>query len=480
MNPLQAGWYRSGSMSVVIALASLASACANVEAPPGSGPDFDPPAVLERFPAPGAVVPGLDEDAWLRFDEPIQSPRNLERGLDLSPAWDWKFNPRRSGFSVRPREGWQPGVIYHVRVPRGVSDLLRNTTRESIEWTFSTGPEISETRIDGTIYDRIQGAGVRDARILFLPPDSIPYSTVSDTGGVFSMRSLPPGEYVVLGFLDQNRNRRLDRDMETYDSALVSLPESTSRHALDLWMIPPDSTPPVLVGAVAFDTITVVLEFDDPLEPEAPLDSVRISVVPEFGGAEIRVVDLRVGQPGPQADLPAGRAAPGGQPPDSLRDDEEPEIRTDTLNILEEVEAADSLPGAADSISAATDSIAVADSLAVGGRERGEPGQPGQPGRPGLASTEARERPFPFLIVTLEQALTEDTFRVAVTGVSNLRGLTGGGDTTFVYVAPLPALAPADSDGGPPAGPAAVEDSTGVLPGQRPPVSPRQKRDERR
>jgi hypothetical protein len=268
--------------------------------------------------------------------------------------------------------------------------------------------------------------------------------------------------------------------METYDSALVSLPESTSRHALDLWMIPPDSTPPVLVGAVAFDTITVVLEFDDPLEPEAPLDSVRISVVPEFGGAEIRVVDLRVGQPGPQADLPAGRAAPGGQSPDSLRDDEEPEIRTDTLNILEEVEAADSLPGAADSISAATDSIAVADSLTVGGRERGEPGQPGQPGRPGLASTEARERPFPFLIVTLEQALTEDTFRVAVTGVSNLRGLTGGGDTTFVYVAPLPALAPADSDEGPSAGPAAVEDSTGVLPGQRPPVSPRQKRDERR
>ncbi len=63
-----------------------------------------------------------------------------------------------------------------------------------------------------------------------------------------------------------------------------------------------------------------------------------------------------------------------------------------------------------------------------------------------MGSAEARERPFPFPIVTLEQALTEDTFRVSVSGVSNLRGLAGGGDTTAAYVAPLPALAPAESE----------------------------------
>ena len=80
--------------------------------------------------------------------------------------------------------------------------------------------------------------------------------------------------------------------------------------------------------------------------------------------------------------------------------------------------------------------------------------------------------------MTLEQTLTEDTFRVAVTGVSNLRGLKGGGDTTFVYLAPLSPVAPFEPDEDPSAGPAAVEDSTRVLPGQRIPGSPRQKRDE--
>lgn len=463
MRALHAAWYLIGSTSVVVALVST---CANVEAPPGSGPDFDPPAVLERYPAPGAVVPDLDDDASIRFDEPIQSPRNLERGLDLSPAWDWKFNPSTRGFSVKPREGWRTGVVYHVRVPRGVADLLRNTTRTSIEWTFSTGPDISRTRIDGTIYDRIQGAGVRDARILFLPQDSIPYSVVSDTGGVFSMNSLPPGEYLVLGFLDQNRNRRLDRGMETYDSAVVSLPDSISRHALNLWMIPPDSTPPVLVGVVAFDTVTVVLEFDEPLEPEASFDSVRVSVTPALGGAELPVAGLRVGQSGTPGSVPPVRTVPGGETPDPVADDEM-EVRPDSLDVPEGVEVADSIRGVADSVGVRGDSIPAADSLAV---DLQEPGEPGRPGRPGLGNAEARERPYPFLIVTLEQALTEDSFRVSVGGVSNLRGLTGGGDTTFVYVAPLPALAPADAEEDPSGAPAAGEDSTGVLRGQQTPV----------
>jgi len=451
---------------------ALTSTCANVEAPPGSGPDFDPPAVLERFPAPGAVVPDLDDEASLRFDEPIQSPRNLERGLDLSPAWEWKFNPNTRGFSVRPREGWRPGVVYHVRVPRGVSDLLRNTTRQTIEWMFSTGPEISDTRIFGTIYDRVQGSGTRDARILFLPPDSVPYSVVSDTGGVFSMRSLPPGEYVVLGFLDQNRNRRLDREQETYDSAFVSLPETNSRHALDLWMIPPDSTPPVLVGAVAFDTVTVVLEFDEPLDPEASFDSVQVRVVPAPGGSEIAVVGMRVGQPGAAGTPPDGRAGLRGQPVDPTVDDEvvlddEAYVPPDTLDVPEPVEEADSIRGVADSVRAAGDSTVAADSLGVDARERGEPGQPE------IGSADIRERPVPFLIVTLEQPLTEDTFRIAVAGVSNLRGLTGGGDTTFVYEAPLPPVAPSDSGEDPTAEPGVDQDSAGAVPAPRSPVSPR-------
>ncbi len=436
--------YRCGTMS---ALAALAAACANVEAPPGTGPDSSPPAVLERYPAPGSVVPDLDKEASIRYDEPIQSPRNLERGLDLSPAWDWKFSPSTNGFSVRPRDGWRPGVVYHVRVPRGVADLLRNATSQPTEWTFSTGPAISETRIDGTIYDRVSGSGAQGARILFLPPDSIPYSVVSDTGGVFSMWSLPPGEYLVVGFVDQNRNRRLDPASESYDSAHVSLRDSTSRHAMNLWMIPPDSTPAVLVGAVAFDSMTVVLEFDEPLDPEAPLDSVQVTIAPESGGAALPAGRLVVGQPVGATLMPGGPAAPGRQPV-GARPGERPVVPSDSLPAADPEETVGLPDVAADSTGAADDSVRAADPGADDGEDQGDgevldDGQVLDERRPSPRGTsEMRERPFPFLTVTLETPLTEDTFRVAVAGVRNLRGLIGGGDTTFVYLNPLPALAP--------------------------------------
>ncbi|MCL7957573.1 MAG: Ig-like domain-containing protein [marine benthic group bacterium] len=424
-----------------LALLTLIAGCANVEAPPGTGPDFEPPSVLERFPAPGAIVPDLDDDAWIRFDEPVQSPRNLERGLDISPAWDWKFNPRISGFSVRPREGWRPGVVYRIRIPPGVSDLIRNRTRQVIEWTFSTGPEISETRIDGIVYDRETVSGVRDARLLFLSSDSVPYSVVSDTGGVYGMRSLPAADYTVYAFLDQNRNRQLDRSTEPWDSANVSLPEPNSRYAVDLWMLPPDSTPPRLLSVVAFDTVTLSLEFDEPLDPEASLDGASVSVAGPPGREPITIGGLQVGQPGTafQGDSAAGvdpdttSAAEGEADPDTLAVDP---LVADSL-------AADSLMAdtlAADSLM--TDSLA-ADSAASP--------DPGAGGRERLQSAELRAMPFRTLVVRLEQALTEDTFRVVASGIPNLRGLTGGGDTTFVYVAPLAPVAPdaePDSAGG--------------------------------
>ena len=434
-----------------VVLVSLAAGCANIEAPPGTGPDFEPPSVVERYPAPGAIVPDLDDDAWVRFDEPVQSPRNLERGLDLSPAWDWKFNPRISGFSVRPREGWRTGVVYRIRVPAGVTDLIRNRTRQVIEWTFSTGPAISETRIDGIVYDRVTVAGVPDARLLFLAADSIPYSVVSDTGGVYGMRSLPPDEYTVFAFMDQNRNRRLDPASEPWDSASVSLPEPNSRFAIDLWMVPPDSTPPRLLSVVAFDTLTLALEFDEPLDPEASLEEAVVTVLGPPGYVPFRVTDLQVGEPASlrrdEPDTVVVRDSLDAFDPDLLPDSM---TALDTAAVIDTAAARDRIdrarpgvrPDARRADVSASDSLA-ADSVAVQ--------ETGAAALQRLQSTELRARPFPTLVVRLEQPLTEDTFRVKATGIPNLRGLRGGGDTTFVYVAPLPAVAPGadpDSAGG--------------------------------
>ncbi|MEJ2547933.1 MAG: hypothetical protein P8125_08965 [Gemmatimonadota bacterium] len=288
-------------------------------------------------------------------------------------------------------------------------------------------------------------AGVPDARLLFLAADSVPYSVVSDTGGVYGMRSLPPDEYTVFAFMDQNRNRRLDPASEPWDSASVSLPESNSRFAIDLWMVPPDSTPPRLLSAVAFDSLTLALEFDEPLDPEASLEEAVVTVLGPPGSVPFRVTDLQVGEP---ASLPRGESDTVVVR-DSL-DAFDPDLRPDSTTALDTAAARDSLDRTRPGVSpdARRADVSASDSLAADTTAVQETGAAG-PQR--LQSTELRDRPFPTLVVRLEQPLTEDTFRVRATGIPNLRGLRGGGDTTFVYVAPLPAVAPGadpDSAGG--------------------------------
>jgi hypothetical protein len=448
-------------------LASVgALSCANVESPPGTAPDNAPPGVRERYPPPDAVVPDLDGDAYLRFDEPIQSPRSLERQVDYSPAWEWRFTPLTNGFKTRPRDGWRPGVVYRIRLAPGVTDLLRNRTTGPIEWSFSTGPEIPPTRVEGTIFDRVAVQGVRDARLLFLPPDSTPYTVVSDTGGSYSMRGLPPGDYTVLGFVDQNQNRRLDFGFEPWDSAAVVIADETTRLALDLWMIPPDSTAPVLTGASAPDSLTVLLQLDDPIDPEASLEAASVELTREDGGEGPAAAAIEVGAPRPADARAAAAAGERGAVPDLAAADSLGAPPPDAEEAAPAEVPPEEEGGERAGLRApAPERAEVARMREMQRREEpaAEAAQPAEafPGEAGGEQERAPLRrtdlpPVPSTTVTVRLAtpLAPGGWRVRATGLPNLRGLVGGGDTTFVYE---PSPPPADTGAVGEAGEAAID-----------------------
>ncbi len=395
---------------VLVAAVAVAASCARAEQPPGHGPDFEPPAVVDLFPSHGAVVPDLDEDAFVRFDEPLGDPRSIERALVASPAWPYIVNAGRRNVRIRPRDGWRSGVVYQFTIPAGLRDLIRNQTREPVEFLFSTGEDITSTSTGGRVRDRVSLGSVRDARILVIGADSVPYTAVTDTAGRFAIASLPVGDYWAFGFRDQNRNLILDREFEAHDSSRVELLDPQTRVELDLWLIPPDSTPPVLISAAAADSLQVLLSFDEILEPDFPLDSASVDVRRQDDGQEWPVASFAVGQPEPAAP-PAGMDA---ESPDEVGLDEEPppaEAEPPPGDI--EVEAQEL---AVDS--AATD-------LTTQDEERG--------------------RPLATVVVRLARPLTPATYEVSARGFANLRLLVGGGDTTFVYEPP-PEPAPADED----------------------------------
>jgi hypothetical protein len=405
--------HRSGRFLSVLAI--LLVSCAREEMPPGTGPDFEAPAVVEMFPRHGSAVPGMDEDAYVRFDEPLGDPRSVARMIETSPAWLYEINAGRSNVRIRPRDGWRPDVVYMFRIPPGLRDLIRNQTREPIELLFTTGQEISGTRTMGTVWDRETVRSVRGAALRVIGGDSVPYAAVADTGGNFVLPALPVGDYWAYAFRDQNQNAVLDRDFEPHDSGLVLLPDPTTVVRLDLWLTSPDSTPPQLVSATATDSLRLRLEFDDLLEPDASLAAASVSVALSTTGEKWPIAEFVVG------DLPVVDSTAAGS------------AGVATVG--------DSVAAASDSAAPRTDSVQVGPDAqrdsSILEPEVSEVAPPGEAPTSGSAPID-RARPERFVAVRLERALTEGTFEVRTQGFLNLRLLSGGGDTTMVFEAAPP------------------------------------------
>lgn len=398
-------------MAVVVGM--LAAACAREEAPPGNLPDTRPPQVVSTRPDDGAVVPGFDESLRIQFDEPVNVSPGYLRQIFVSPAWRLATDFGFSDIRLRPQEGWRDGVVYTFRFPANLADILGNRREEGFDLRFSTGPPIVPTRASGRLLDRVDGAGIRDGRVIFLSEtgDSVPYSAVSDTGGVFELEALPPGRYTAWGFEDLNANLRLDRNLEPYDSVEFELPDSTSSARITLRAVEPDSTPPVLAVAEALDSVTVRLEFDDPLEPVQDTTVANVVVSDTTTGRSWPVEAWNVGE------LPA----------------DEDTAAADT--VVADTALADT---------ATTDTAAAGDSVptdSTGAEPAAELDTVGADAATDtIPESSARSDSIPLpsreVIVRLGRPLEDGaTYRVRVEGFTNLRELAGAGDTTFVYEA---------------------------------------------
>jgi hypothetical protein len=177
---------------------------------------------------------------------------------------------------VRPREGWERNRVYRVQLLPGVADVRNNRGTVSSIVTFTTGAPLPDLTLTGKAFDWTTGQPARGALLeAVLQPDSLVYRAAADSMGGFSFGPLPRGEYIVFATLDQNRNQRRDR-REAYDSARVV---GDSGQVPELWMFPHDSAPPKLQTPTVQDSLTVILPFNQKLDPALRLDSTAVTIV---------------------------------------------------------------------------------------------------------------------------------------------------------------------------------------------------------
>ena len=272
-------------------LAALCTACAVIQQPPGGPPDFAPPTIVSVRPDSGAVVPDFDDAVEIQFDEVIaeNSGGGLENLIEVSPRPEQlRIQWKRSRITVEPPDGWRPGIVYHVVLAPGITDLRNNRMEEGLSLIFSTGGEIPDTRIDGVVIDWEAGRPGLNALVeAVLLPDSLVYVTHADSSGEFSLMQVPRGTYKLYATIDNNSSNRRDL-REAFDSVSVVL-DSTASHVF--WTFTPDTVGPQIRGVDPSDSLTAEIEFNQMLAPVAPdLGAVRVWLLPDTVEVTVHVL----------------------------------------------------------------------------------------------------------------------------------------------------------------------------------------------
>ena len=337
-----------------------------------------PPELLEVRPESLAVLPGgTEEPVVFVFDERI-SEQGVEDAVMVSPRTSpVQVDHSRNRIRVSLRGGWEAGQIYQIEVRPELQDLWNNRLTEPLTVVFSTGPPIPDTRLAGTVEDRITGQPEMGVRVEAIrTADSLVYATATDSVGFFSLSRIPTGEYRVRAYQDASRDRALD-PFEPRDTAAVAVTGDDSAR-VELAILAPDSTAPVLTAAELADSMTVHLTFDDYLDPTQRRSPSQFAVLGPDGGV-----------------VPIARAAVGEL---ALRD---------TVAPIDSV-----LPPPPDTAAV--------------------PPSPAEMARPGQQQGAPEPLPSQRVIIELAAPLPPDTeYRVTARDVRNLVGLAGGGDASF-------------------------------------------------
>jgi hypothetical protein len=402
--------------------ASIGFGCAQARQPEGGPPIVTPPRVVAVTPAAYSVLTDLTRPVVIRFDERLSE--RLEGVQDIHDAV--LVSPRTGEVQVRRRGrelrvsmvgGWQPDLVYRIVVLPVLRDLFNNVREEPIDLVFSTGAPIPETAVAGFAEERLTGNPARGARVhATRAGDPHTYMAVTDTAGFFALREVPPGDYRVRAWLDQNRNRVPDF-AEPQDSAILSLTAGDTV-VVEARLLPGDTTPARLVRAAIVDSTKLELAFDDYFEPGPTPGTGRIYRTQD--STFVAYGDL----------VHATRL-------DSLR----------TLDRLAEeaataaaAAAADTLPAAADTLPAAADTIPAT------------PGVPPPADRRRPAPAQRQPLPARELILVLPGPLVPETeYFVVVEDVTNIHGVPGGGGSApFRTPRRPPDPAPPEADQPPP------------------------------
>lgn len=264
----------------VVAFFGLVAACASEQFPPGGPILHTPPKILVTIPESDAVNV-KDKHVVIKFDRVVSETPSGASALNLmflmspwtgTPDVDW----HRDHITITPKKGLRPNTAYTVTMLPGITDLHGNSFKTPFILTFSTGPEIPATAIRGIIFDWVANKVASKALVeaIAKPDTNTVYIAPADSGGRFTIPHMPPGTYLVRGWVDANSNRKLDA-REVFDTTTITL---TDTARVELLAFIHDTIGPRVGDVKVVDSVTLRATLDKGLDPTQDISALRLSL----------------------------------------------------------------------------------------------------------------------------------------------------------------------------------------------------------
>jgi Bacterial Ig-like domain len=264
----------------VIGFFGLVAACASEQFPPGGPILHTTPKITATIPESNAVNVKTSH-VVIKFDrvmaETPQGASSLELMFLISP---WTGTPNvdwhRDHITITPKKGYRRNTAYTVTMLPGVTDLHSNAIKTPFALTFSTGSTIPETVIRGVVFDWVANKVAAKAVVeaIARPDTSTVYITLADSNGRFALRHVPPGTYLIRGWLDANSNRKLDQ-REVFDSTTLTFTDSATTELLGFIH---DTIGPRVGDVKVVDSVTLRATFDKALDTTQTISSLHLGL----------------------------------------------------------------------------------------------------------------------------------------------------------------------------------------------------------
>lgn len=287
------------SRFLVLLLAIVLGACANIGKPSGGEKDTAGPEIIGILPYPGTLFFDYKEVVF-HFDEFLK-PGNYKDEIFISPvpAEDPEIRVKNKTLTIRFMGPLRENTTYVISLGTGIADFNEsNKMDKSYTYAFSTGAILDSMKFKGRVDDMWTGGGEAGMKIMLFPEAAVEgndiaekrpeYMVATGKDGEFEFNFLAPGRYKIYGVGDANNDSKYNGSSEKIalaaDPLVVLSPEDSVPLVINMASFFQDTEGPKAKSAKWSNAHTIHVEFSEKIRARVGGDSLGISLTDTLGG----------------------------------------------------------------------------------------------------------------------------------------------------------------------------------------------------